>query len=387
VQEWDPVLRLTASSRDSLLLVAATGAVAALCAPGIGVLTQSIPLPSPQFRATADLIRLDVSVLDRGRQPVRDLTAADFTVAENGARQQIESFAVVELPEPATTPNQPPVESPAAAPLSDRRILVLVLDDAMVPANPQMVASVKEIARRTIEQLGQGDLATVVFTRHQKEELRLSWERDRLLERVDAFQSAGHVAGSDAMPEVPFFTASLETLTRVAEWLAAVPQRRKALVWVSVGVPLNMREVGDPTRAHAVMFDRLKVALDRALQAHVNVYAVDPGGLDGLRFHIEARERMVILNDDNTPEVRAGYYRDMLRTVADNTGGRAFVNTNEFATGVAQILRETGAFYLIGYQSSNRAADGRFRRITVRVNRPGATVRTRAGYYAPGGAR
>jgi hypothetical protein len=64
----------------------------------------------------------------------------------------------------------------------------------------------------------------------------------------------------------------------------------------------------------------------------LDVSVLDPGGLDGLRFHIEARERMVILNDDNTPEVRAGYYRDMLRTVADNTGGRAFVNTNEFAT-------------------------------------------------------
>jgi VWFA-related protein len=103
----------------------------------------------------------------------------------------------------------------------------------------------------------------------------------------------------------------------------------------------------------------------------------------GLRFHIEVRQRVVILNDDNTPEVQAGYYRDMLRTIADNTGGRAFMNTNEFTTGVTQILRETGAFYLIGYQSSNRAADGRFRRISVRVNRPTVTVRTRAGYYAP----
>ena len=173
----------------------------------------------------------------------------------------------------------------------------------------------------------------------------------------------------------------------MADWLAVVPQRRKALVWVSVGVPLNMREARVPASANSVMFDRLKTALDRALRAHVNIYTIDPGGLDGLRFHIEARQQMVIINDDNTPEVRAGYYRDMLRTIADNTGGRAFVNTNEFATGVTQILQETGAFYLLGYQSSNRAADGQFRRITVRVNRPNVTVRTRAGYYAPTGAR
>jgi VWFA-related protein len=341
---------------------------------------------SPQFRASTDLIRLDVSVLDRNRQPVRDLTAADFTVLENGARQQIESFAAVALPEAQATTAQTGAES-SAAQLADRRILVLVLDDAMVPANPQMVASVKDIARRTIKQLGPGDLAAVVFTRNQQQEFRLSSDRDGLLKSVDTFQSAGHVAGSSDVPEIPFFTASLHTLARVADWLAAVPERRKALVWVSVGVPLNMSQVRDPGGASGVMFDRFRTVLDRASRAHVNVYPIDPGGLDGLRFHIESRQRSVVINDPNTPEVRAGYYRDFLRTMADNTGGHAFVDTNEFASRVEQIIRETGSFYLVAYRSSNQAADGRFRRISVRVNRSGVTVRTRAGYYAPGGVR
>ena len=143
-------------------------------------------------------------MLDRNRQPVRDLTAGDFTVLENGSRQPIESFAAVDLPAGGAATVQTATESPAAASLADRRILVLVLDDAMVPANPQMVATVKDIARRTIKNLGQGDLATVVFTRNQKPQLDLSWDRERLLKTVDTFQSAGHVAGSDAMAETPF---------------------------------------------------------------------------------------------------------------------------------------------------------------------------------------
>ena len=85
---------------------------------GSGILfAQSPQLPSPQFRATTDLIRLDVSVLDRDRQPVRDLTAGDFTVLENGSRQQVESFAAVDLPEPTGSPVQSLIDSPAAAPL------------------------------------------------------------------------------------------------------------------------------------------------------------------------------------------------------------------------------------------------------------------------------
>ena len=69
--------------------------------------------------------------------------------------------------------------------------------------------------------------------------------------------------------------------------------------------------------------------------------------------------------------------------MSDNTGGRAFPASNEFVSQAPQILRESGHFYLLGYSATNPREDGRFRRLQVRVNRPGVTVKTKAGYYEP----
>ena len=71
-----------------------------------------------------------------------------------------------------------------------------------------------------------------------------------------------------------------------------------------------------------------------------------------------------------------------LRTVADNTGGRAAVDRNDLSEAVDEMVRESGAYYLVAYQSSNEKKDGRYRKIEVRVGRPGVTVRTRDGYEA-----
>ena len=70
-----------------------------------------------------------------------------------------------------------------------------------------------------------------------------------------------------------------------------------------------------------------------------------------------------------------------IETVAENTGGVAIVNRNDFETVVPRILRENGSYYLLGYESPNLKADGRLRTINVKVNRPGVTVRARSGYY------
>src|SRR5258705_10125346 len=56
--------------------------------------------PPPSFRANVDLIQLDVSVLDKAHQPVRGLTAADFTVLVDGVPRAVMAFKAVELPKP-----------------------------------------------------------------------------------------------------------------------------------------------------------------------------------------------------------------------------------------------------------------------------------------------
>jgi hypothetical protein len=178
------------------------------------------------------------------------------------------------------------------------------------------------------------------------------------------------------------FLSALSTLTRAVDYLAAVPERRKALIYVSIGVPLDFREFSKPG---SIMGDLNLMAREmtrRAQRGSVNIYAVDPGGLDGLRGYMMRRnnrsESFIIEEIERTPIL----YLEFLRAAADSTGGHAFVNTNEFRSRVDQVFRETGSFYLLGYTPANQRADGRFRRLQVTVNRRGVTVNTRSGYYA-----
>src|SRR6185503_9053316 len=73
---------------------------------------------------------------------------------------------------------------------------------------------------------------------------------------------------------------------------------------------------------------------------------------------------------------------DSLRTLSENTDGRAIVNRNDLVAGMRQITRDASAYYLIGYNSSQAPSDGKFHEIKVRVKRPGVQVRARKGYWA-----
>jgi hypothetical protein len=74
---------------------------------------------------------------------------------------------------------------------------------------------------------------------------------------------------------------------------------------------------------------------------------------------------------------------EFLQTLSDNTGGRAIVNTNDMEPGIVQMFRENNSYYLVGYSPVNVRADGTFRRLEVKVDRPDVEVRTRKNYYAP----
>jgi hypothetical protein len=101
-------------------------------------------------------------------------------------------------------------------------------------------------------------------------------------------------------------------------------------------------------------------------RANVNIYSLDPGGL---------RAAASTLN------------HDFLKTVSANTGGFAITDTNNVEQALSQVFRENGSYYLLGYQAPDPKTEGRFRRIEVRVNRPGVTVRARNGYFEPRRAR
>jgi VWFA-related protein len=324
----------------------------------------------PRFGAAVNLIEVDVSVLDRARQPVRGLTPADFTILENNIPQKIAVLSEIFVPDPA-----PPTATWMRTATPDvrvntgagSRLFVIVLDDAMIPSNPRTVAGVKEASRRFVDRLGPTDLAAIVFTMDGRQAQEFTSDRARLLAAIERF--APGFGGGEL-----FEKYSLSTVRRVAEYLAGVPQRRKALIYVSTGVPVDFGALGpaqpgvfgDPGGRHGALKQELQDIFKEAQRANVNIYPIDPQGLAG--FDV----------DPGGPNLA----RDSLLALAENTGGFALVNNNEFASGVTQIFRENGSYYLLGYQSTDPRTDGKFRRLEVRVRQPGLTVRARSGHMA-----
>lgn len=117
----------------------------------------------------------------------------------------------------------------------------------------------------------------------------------------------------------------------------------------------------------------------RANRANVTFYAVDPRGLTAFDDSIGPLRPATPTQDGRRLASRQGG----LRELAANTDGAVVLNTNDVKGGLARMMTDLNAYYLMRYYSSNTNLDGRFRRITVRVSRPGVRVRARTGYLAP----
>jgi VWFA-related protein len=364
--------------------------------------SQNTPQPTPRFRSRVDLVLLDVSVLDRDRRPVRGLSRQDFTVLEDGVAQEVETFDAIDLPDVA---DNRATEAPWAREVApdvrqntefqDRRVVVILLDDA-TPAPVQDVLHYPALARRIIAGLAPGDLASVVFAFDKKSGQEFTQDRALLLAAINRFNAPIPLESLGTAPGTPTpgafdgldgskavnYAATLSTLRGVAEHLADLPERRKAVFFVSVGIPFDFTAAG-PDEAPAGKIDRGGVArqiltdldgcLRAAQRANVNIYGFDPGGLRA-PYSGAASEDPANLGRPN---------KWFLKTLSENTGAFAVVDTNDPEPGISQVIRENGSYYLLGFASTNLRAQGRLRKIEVRVGRPGATVRTRSGYYEP----
>lgn len=333
---------------------------------------------APTFRAGVEAVMLDVSVLDPVGRPIRGLTAGDFTVREDGRPQKLMTFTAVDLPELAgpTTPwirdVAPDVRDNSLN--SERRVLVLVLDDAtrIGVDHARVISRTREIATQIISQLGPVDVAAVTFVADPSGGQEFTQDRARLVAAVQRYRGA---AVHDSALEKMAPRLVIDTLEGHARDLAGMQQRRKALVWISIGPRIDFIDSGpvlyqaggeDQPGITREMIKRLQNLFTEAQRANVNVYCIDPAGL--------------VVTTSGTDPLKIN--REFLRTVSGNTGGFTISETDDVAPGIAQIFRETGSYYLLGYQPDNPRTEGRFRRIQVRVNRQ-ATVRTRTGYFEP----
>ena len=133
----------------------------------------------------------------------------------------------------------------------------------------------------------------------------------------------------------------------------------------------------------------LRAASDAANQANVSLYTVDARGLAALPPGGDASSA--------SPSGTALYSgsavasqissleggRETLATLAADTGGRTFYDTNDFSGAFSEVQKENSSYYLLGYSPSKSRSDGKFHRIRVEVERAGVKVQARPGYFAP----
>ena len=343
---------------------------------------QNPQAPQTTFRARVDLIQVDVSVLDRERRPVSGLTAADFTVMEDGRPRQIVSFTAVHVPLPTAPATgwvadiAPDVATNTHPP---GRLVVIAIDDAALSTNGALwgVQKARAAARAAVKELGADDLAALVLTEHGRTAQNFTNDRARLLTAIDnspLFPGTDNPDDRDRQQNwrasCPCGLCSIEGLQRVAESLRNLPQQRKTILYISPGLsvditmpefqqvpaPMSTLHDGCEQRKHDAMLDVFR----QAALANVTISAIDPNGIGGGRS-----------------------YPEFLRTIAENTGGRAITHDNEPERQVPALLLESSSYYLLGFESATRSADGAFHRIEVKVRGRDLAVRSRIGYFAP----
>ena len=386
----------------------------------------------PVFRSGRDVISVDVIVRDKSGAIVRGLTAADFEVREDGRRQEIVSFSFEEITDKAApvlqsaellagvedkmaadagrTVTSPPTraEPAATAPvpmssdmLAGRRLIALVFDVSSM--QPEDVQRAVDSAQKYVEEkMGAADLvavATVGSTLNVLTDFTADRAKVAAVLGTLAFTdgtaaeapAASTVEGDETTAAATDDTASTEAveldmfnndvrlraLKTLTEALSPIEQK-KAILYFSAG----MQRSGQDNQVE------LRSAINAAVRANVAIYPIDTRGLQAIVPGGDARQASgrgsAMFSGRGVQQQFAELVssQDTLTSLAADTGGRAFTDSNDFGEAFARVQRDMSAYYLLSYSSTNTTKDGRFRRIQVRAKREGLRVEARAGYYA-----
>jgi VWFA-related protein len=397
---------------------------------------QQQPRTKPTFRTATQLVSVDVIVRDGSGAIVRGLTANDFEVTEDGKAQEIRSFSFEEIKAnaagvetadllaganaklkddthrtPAAAPA--PVAQPAAAPeetpgdvkpmtseqLAGRRLIILLFDiSSMQPEDVQR--AVDSATTFVNKSMTPADMVAVASISQQLDVLTdFSADKARVAAALGTLGNKEGTATPTATADTAATDEQLDTddtssadtadmdmfnndlrlraIKALAETLAPIEQK-KSILYFSAG----MQRSGEDNQVE------LRSAINAANRAHVSIYPVDARGLQavvpgGDASRASGRGTQLFSGQN----VRQQYSQltasqDTLGSLASDTGGRAFLDSNDFAPAFERVQRDMSAYYLIGYATSNLAKDGRFRTIRVKVKRPSMKIESRGGYYA-----
>jgi len=361
---------------------------------------------------------------------VSPVTGDDFELSEDGVRQQILSFAFERI-ERNTAPlrdasvlaaaadrGAPPPAAAALAPapaaevpsrpltsdeVAGHRLLTLVFDTSSM--QPEDVQKAVDGAVTWVDgQMSNADLVAVAAINSS---LRVLTDFTSSKERLHAVLSAFSAAEGTAFAPVDASTASTDETAAAADDTTAVDvsaqeldtfnndvrlralrtlaealkpiQQKKAIIYFSSG----MQRSGTDNQVE------LRAAVNAAVRANVAIYPVDARGLQAVVPGGGAGERSRGgIGAFSGSGVAAQFtelanQQETLASLASDTGGKAFTDTNDFGEAFTRVERDISSYYILGFSSTNANKDGRFRRLTVRLrSRSNLRVEAKDGYYA-----
>jgi len=364
------------------------------------------------LKERAELVLTNVVARDaKTGELVRGLTQSDFSIFENGKRQEIATFDFQSV-EMATPLNEATVSGLAAAAsgagskaavvarpedIRNHRLIVMFFDlTSMQPED--LDRSVKAARDFLTNKMQPADLVALVSLGDTlKVDQDFTADRKVLADEVGVYngtEGQGFAGGANANTNQAEDTTGytpdeseyndlntdreLFALRAIAKSLERISEK-KSLLYFSGGISRD----GIENQAS------LRAAINSAVRANLAIYSVDTRGLQAISP----------LGDASTGSLRgSGAFngaalannmsanfasQEVMATLSSDTGGKAFFDSNDFAPAFAQVQRDTSAYYAIGFHSSNPIRDGKYRKLTIKVNRPGIKLEYRPGYYAP----
>jgi VWFA-related protein len=393
----------------------------ALAVPLRPISAQDAPKPSSDqnaqqsgfvLKVNAELVLTNVVARDtKTGELVRGLKQSDFTVFESGKKQEIASFDFqsVDMATPlneatisglavgTTGPGSKAVAVAKPEELRNHRLIVFFFDlTSMQPEDlDRSVDAAKGFLKKKMQP---ADLVALVSLGDTlKVDQDFTADKDALINEVGVYNGTegqgfaqGSNANSNQVEDTTGYTPDeseyndlntdreLFALRAVAKALEKISEK-KSLLYFSGGISRD----GIENQAS------LRAAINAAVRANLAVYSVDTRGLQAIGP----------LGDASTGSLRGqGAYnggalsnnmnanfatQEVMATLSSDTGGKAFFDSNDFAPAFAQVQRDTSAYYAIGFHSTNPARDGKYRKLTIKINRPGIKLEYRPGYYAP----
>ena len=401
--------------RPLTIVLAVAASCAVLAAQGTGTPPpQTPPQQQPTFRARVDSVKVDATVLDRDGKPITDLKIEDFEIKESGKVQVIESFEFVKVRE--DEPIGPELERPILSMSEmlretanpENRLILIFLDDYHTRTGNAL--HIKETLARFVEGLSVRDLVALMYPLTAASAVTFSRDHDGTANAIRRFQGRKYNYQPTTQYEQNFAQLPPEqqeqirndivirSLQSACALLATLRDGRKSLLFVSEGLaanippgaltnstnyaPRTLTTAENDMMNSAAFFRttdlqaRQRDLFTTASRGNTSIYPLDPRGLTPTEFGAgdavgQAADRLA-LNEAI----------DSLRVLADQTDGRAIVGKNDPLPDLNKMVRELGAYYLLGYTSSLAPRDGKFHEIEVKVNRRDVDVRARKGYWA-----